>query len=87
MDIGTVLDGETAVKEGLINSLGGISQAIEKLYELIEKESNPKKIKKNQEDKESKEAVKKDSSSAAKKNSSSKKENSSKTKQKEKEES
>ena len=86
MDIGTVLDGETAVKEGLINNLGGISQAIEKLYELIEKDSNPKKIKKNQEDKESKEALKKDSS-AAKKNSSSKKDDSSKKKQKEKEES
>lgn len=37
MDMGTVLDGETAVSEGLIDSLGGISDAIETLYELIEK--------------------------------------------------
>lgn len=36
MDIGTVLDGEMAVKEGLIDSLGGLSEAVEKLYELIE---------------------------------------------------
>ena len=37
MDIGSVLDGETAVNEGLIDSLGGLSDAIECLYELIEK--------------------------------------------------
>ena len=36
MDIGTVLDGEMAVKEGLIDSLGGLNEAVEKLYELIE---------------------------------------------------
>ena len=36
MDIGTVLDGEMAVEEGLIDSLGGLSEAVEKLYELIE---------------------------------------------------
>lgn len=36
MDMGTVLDGETAVKEGLIDSLGGLSDAITALYELIE---------------------------------------------------
>ena len=36
MDMGTVIDGETAVKEGLIDSLGGLSDAIEALYELIE---------------------------------------------------
>ena len=36
MDMGTVVDGETAVKEGLIDSLGGLSDAIEALYELIE---------------------------------------------------
>lgn len=44
MDIGTVLDGESAVSEGLIDDLGGIHQAIEKLYELIEKDDNPKKL-------------------------------------------
>ena len=37
MDLGTVLDGENAVSEGLIDSLGGLSDAIEALYELIEK--------------------------------------------------
>ena len=43
MDVGTVLDGENAVKEGIIDSLGGLSDAIECLYELIESESNKKK--------------------------------------------
>lgn len=36
MDIGTVIDGETAVNEGLIDRLGGLSDAIEELYRLIE---------------------------------------------------
>ena len=36
MDVGTVIDGETAVELGLINKLGGLSDAIECLYELIE---------------------------------------------------
>lgn len=36
MDIGTTLDGPDAVKEGLIDELGGLHDAIEKLYELIE---------------------------------------------------
>ncbi len=36
MDMGTVIDGETAVREGLIDSLGGLSDAIEALYEMIE---------------------------------------------------
>ena len=35
-DMGTVLDGESAVKEGLIDSLGGLSDAVECLYSLIE---------------------------------------------------
>lgn len=34
-DLGTILVGEDAVKEGLINATGGISDALEKLYELI----------------------------------------------------
>jgi ATP-dependent protease ClpP protease subunit len=41
MDIGTVLDGEDAVKEGLIDRLGGLSDAIDALYEMIE--NSPKK--------------------------------------------
>ncbi|MGN0641920.1 MAG: ClpP family protease [Huintestinicola sp.] len=36
MDMGTVLDGENAVKEGLIDRLGSLSDAIEALYGLIE---------------------------------------------------
>lgn len=36
-DLGTILVGEDAVKEGLIDEVGGISQALEKLYQLIEK--------------------------------------------------
>lgn len=38
MDVGTTIDGETAVKEGLIDELGGLSQAVECLYKLIENE-------------------------------------------------
>lgn len=36
MDVGTVLDGEQAVEEGLIDELGGLAQAVGKLTELIE---------------------------------------------------
>ncbi len=36
MDVGTVVNGETAVKEGLIDRLGGLSDAVECLYSLIE---------------------------------------------------
>ena len=39
MDIGTVLDGQTAVEEGLIDSLGGISDVIGALYEMIEEDA------------------------------------------------
>ncbi len=42
MDVGTVLDGETAVKEGLIDQLGGLSDAVAKLYELIEAQGEKK---------------------------------------------
>ena len=34
-DLGTVLVGEDAVKEGLINEIGGIARAYEKLEEMI----------------------------------------------------
>ena len=34
-DVGTMLDGNEAVKEGLIDQVGGISEALSKLYELI----------------------------------------------------
>lgn len=35
MDVGTVLDGDAAVKEGLIDSLGGLSDALSCLYNMI----------------------------------------------------
>ncbi|MEG2295471.1 MAG: ATP-dependent Clp protease proteolytic subunit [Oscillospiraceae bacterium] len=35
-DVGTVLTGKKAVEEGLIDALGGLSDAIEKLYEMID---------------------------------------------------
>lgn len=35
-DVGTMLEGEEAVKEGLINESGGIREAMKKLHELIE---------------------------------------------------
>lgn len=37
-DVGSVLSGERAVKEGLINEIGSLNSVIEGLYELIEKE-------------------------------------------------
>lgn len=39
-DVGSVLSGEKAVKEGLINEIGSLNTVIEGLYELIEKEEN-----------------------------------------------
>lgn len=44
-DVGTMLEGKEAVKEGLINEVGGIHEALEKLYGLIrsQKKSCPKK--------------------------------------------
>ncbi len=42
MDVGTVLDGADAVEEGLIDSLGSLSDAIACLYEMIDK--NRKKV-------------------------------------------
>ena len=40
-DMGSVIDGEQAVKEGLIDRLGGISEALEELENRIQsKEEN-----------------------------------------------
>lgn len=39
MDVGTVLNGKDAVKEGLIDELGGLSDAIGRLYELIDEKN------------------------------------------------
>lgn len=41
MDVGTVIDGDTAVKEGIIDQIGGLSDAIEYLYKLIETTPKP----------------------------------------------
>ena len=35
-DVGTLLDGEAAVREGLINEVGGMKEAIRKLYSMID---------------------------------------------------
>ena len=42
VDVGTVLDGEAAVKEGLIDSLGSLSDALDKLCDMIEEQSEKK---------------------------------------------
>lgn len=36
-DVGTMLDGRQAVSEGLINQVGGIREALEKLHQMMEK--------------------------------------------------
>lgn len=41
MDVGTVLDGKQAVKEGLIDEVGSLSNAIEWLYSDIENSEKP----------------------------------------------
>ncbi len=38
MDIGTILDGEAAVAEGLINSIGSLSDAVKALCKMIDKQ-------------------------------------------------
>lgn len=35
-DVGTLLDGEGAVREGLINEVGGMKEALQKLYQMID---------------------------------------------------
>ena len=37
-DVGTMLEGEQAVKEGMIDEVGGIKEAFAKLHSLIDKE-------------------------------------------------
>ena len=39
-DVGTLLEGEEAVKEGLIEAVGGMSDALTKLHEMIEEKMN-----------------------------------------------
>lgn len=58
-DIGTILEGEEAVEEGLIDSVGTVSDAIDALYDMIKANKNSKKKSKakkgNKENKEDKE--------------------------------
>lgn len=58
LDVGTVLDGKNAVKEGLIDSLGGLSDAVNCLYKLIEKEQR-RSVKNQKSSKSGKSAAKK----------------------------
>lgn len=46
MDIGTILEGEEAVKEGLIDEVGTVSDAVDALYSMIKKNKSKKKSKK-----------------------------------------
>ena len=39
-DLGTILVGEEAVREGLINEVGGIHEAVSKLHKLIDERKN-----------------------------------------------
>lgn len=47
-DVGTVLFGEEAVKNGLINTLGGLSDALKRLYELIKEDREKRKVLNNE---------------------------------------
>ena len=40
LDIGTILEGEEAVREGLIDSVGSLSDAMDHLFRMIKKEKN-----------------------------------------------
>ena len=46
MDIDTILEGEEAVDEGLIDGVGTVSDAIDALYDLIKESKVPKTDKK-----------------------------------------
>lgn len=41
-DVGTMLEGKEAVKEGLIDEVGGIRDALDRLYSLIEERKTQK---------------------------------------------
>lgn len=46
-DVGTMLEGEDAVREGLIDEVGGISQAFAKLHEMIEERRSSTTVQSN----------------------------------------
>ena len=54
MDIGTILEGEEAVEEGLIDNVGTVSDAIDALYDMIKESKEPKETKKKSRAKSSK---------------------------------
>lgn len=54
LDVGTILSGEDAVKEGLINQVGTVREAMDYLYKMIDAE----KAKQNKENNRSKKATK-----------------------------
>ena len=37
-DVGTLLEGREAVREGLIDEVGGMSDALQKLHEMIDEQ-------------------------------------------------
>ncbi len=41
-DVGTLLEGKEAVKEGLIDEVGGMSEALNKLHEMIDQSRQKK---------------------------------------------
>lgn len=47
MDVGTILDGDKAVSEGLIDSIGNLSDALECLYSMIDDNNKSKKLSKD----------------------------------------
>lgn len=46
-DVGTMLEGKEAVEEGLINEVGGMKEALAKLYELIEEQKRTNELKRS----------------------------------------
>lgn len=45
LDVGTILEGEDAVREGLIDEVGTLSSALECLYKMIDKDKEKEKLK------------------------------------------
>ena len=42
-DVGTLLEGEDAVREGLIDEVGGLSDALKKLHQMIDERKKGEK--------------------------------------------
>lgn len=54
MDIGTILDGDDAVEEGLIDSVGNLNDALEALYSMIDEKRNDEQKKQKSSEKRKK---------------------------------